>query len=160
MKEKILSLLCENSRLCNEEIAAILETTRSEVDKAIAELEADGIIRAYTCIIDKERISDDGVLALIELKVAPKAGRGFEEVAERISSYPEVESCSLLSGVCDLLVTVRGRSFKEVSSFVAGELAMIEGVSSTATQFVMKKYKELGVSLMGDEDDGRGRVSL
>lgn len=160
MNTKILKLLQRNARLSCEEIATALGIPERTVEEEIAKMECDGVIRAYACVIDEEKVRGGGVTALIELKVTPKAGRGFEDVAERISGYPEVESCALLSGVCDLLVTVRGESFKEVSSFVANELAMIDGVSSTATQFVMKKYKEMGVALIGEDDDGRGRISL
>ncbi len=160
MNKEILMLLEKDARLSCEDIAAALDIPTKEVEREIADMESAGIIRAYRCVIDKDSVDIGCVTAMIELKVTPKAGRGFEYLAERIAKYPEVEYCALLSGVCDLIVTVRGRSFKEVSSFVANELAMIDGVSSTATQFVMKKYKELGVSLFGDDDDGRGRISL
>ena len=103
-------------------------------------MEAEGIIRGYKTIIDRERIDENSVSATIELKVVPKAERGFEEVAERIALYPEVESVSLMSGGCDLSVVVTGKTFRDVSTFVAKELATIDSVTATATQFIMMRY--------------------
>lgn len=160
MNEKILKLLENNARISAADIATALDMQAREVEREIAEMERCGIIRGYKCVIDKEKLSDDSVTAIIELKVTPTAGLGFEEVAEKISHYEAVESVSLLSGACDLTVTVRGKSFREVASFVAKELATIDSVTSTATQFVMRRYKELGVELFGSEDDGRGKISL
>ena len=160
MKEKILRLLEKEARLTNEEIGAALNLSAEEVKRAIGELEASGAIRGYRCIVDRDALDSSSVTAIIELKVIPRAGRGFEYVAEIISGYPMVEYCALLSGGSDLIVSVRGESLREISHFVSRELALIDGVTSTSTQFVMKKYKELGVCLFGDEDDERGRVSL
>lgn len=160
MNSKILKLLEGCARISNEDIATALGMEVREVKEKIADMEREGVIRGYKCIVDRERADDTAVNAIIELKVVPKADVGFEEVAERISKYPNVESVSLVSGVCDLLVTVRCKSLQEVSSFVAKEIATIDGVSSTSTQFIMRKYKELGVELFGSEDDGRSKISL
>ncbi len=160
MNTKILKLIENNARLDAGDIAAATGLSEDEVRKEIAAMERAGIIRGYKSIIDWGEADQTGVVAIIELKVVPAAGFGFEEVAEKIAKYSSVESVYLMSGICDLLVTVRGRSFKEVCSFVAEELAVIEGVSSTSTQFVMRKYKEWGVELTGNEDDGRGKISL
>jgi len=160
MKEKVLALLKLEARLTNKQIAAALGASEEQVSKTISELEASGIIKGYRCIVDKSAISPPEVTAIIELKVLPKAGRGFEYVAEIISGYPQVEACALLSGASDLMVTVRGGSIQEISEFVYKELALIDGVTSCSTQFIMKQYKELGVAFFGDDDDGRGRVSL
>lgn len=160
MKEKILRLLEKEARLTNEQIAVALGIPENNVQEAISELEQSGVIRGYRCIVDREAVSPNEVCAIIELKVIPRAGRGFEYVAEIISGYPQVEYCALLSGISDLIVSVRGKSLQEVSAFVSGQLAMIDGVTATSTQFVMRKYKELGVCLFGDENDGRGRISL
>ena len=111
-------------------------------------------------IIDWEKVEDHTVSAIIELKVIPQAGVGFEGVASRIAKYPNVESVSLMSGSCDLTVVVKGRTLHEVSSFVAKELAVIDGVTSTATQFIMRRYKEMGVELITGDDDGRSKISL
>ncbi|MBR3681064.1 MAG: Lrp/AsnC family transcriptional regulator [Clostridia bacterium] len=160
MNVKILKLLENNARMSEASIAAAVGITEKEVKEEIREMQDAGIIRGYKGVIDWERVDGASVSAIIELKVVPKAGLGFEEVAEYISRYPEVESVSLMSGACDLTVIVKGTTFRDVSSFVAKELAVIDGVTSTATQFIMRRYKEFGVELMGSEDDGRGKISL
>lgn len=160
MNVRILKLLENNARMSEASIAAALGITEDEVKREIADMQNAGIIRGYKGVIDWEKVDGASVSAIIELKVVPKAGLGFEEVAEYISHYPEVESVSLMSGACDLIVTVKGTTFRDVSSFVAKELAVIDGVTSTATQFIMRRYKEFGVELMGNEDDGRGKISL
>lgn len=160
MNVKILKLLEKNARITNEEIATVTGLSVDEVRSEIGSMEAEGIIRGYKGVIDWERVDRAMVSAIIELKVTPKAELGFEEVAERIASYPEVESVSLMSGACDLTVVVKGRTFHEVASFVSRELAVIDSVTSTATQFIMRRYKEFGVELFGNEDDGRGKISL
>nr|MBQ8891011.1 Lrp/AsnC family transcriptional regulator [Clostridia bacterium] len=160
MNIKILKLLENNARMSPESIAAALGMELGEVVSEISEMERVGIIRGYKGVIDWEKVDGAAVSAIIELKVVPKAQLGFEEVAEMISRYPEVESVSLMSGACDLIVTVKGTTFRDVSAFVAKELAVIDGVTSTATQFIMRRYKEFGVELTSTEDDGRGKISL
>ena len=160
MNKKILKLLEKNARISDADIAVITGLSEKEVKEEIKAMEAEGIIRGYKGIIDWEKIDTDMVSAIIELKVTPTAGLGFEDVAERIARYPEVESVSLMSGACDLIVTVRGKTFHEVSAFLAKELAVIDSVTSTATQFVMRKYKELGCELTLSERDERGFISL
>ena len=159
MNTKILKLLEKDARMSADDISVITGLDVKEVEREIAEMERDGIIRGYKGVINWEAVDSAMVSAIIELKVTPKAGLGFEEVAEVISRYPEVESVSLMSGACDLTVIVKGRTFHEVSSFVAKELATIESVTSTATQFIMRRYKEFGIELFGNEDE-RGTISL
>ena len=137
MNLKILNLIENNARISDADIATIVGLTEKEVKAAIRDMEAQGIIRGYKTVIDREKLSDDAVSATIELKVVPKAERGFEEVAERIALYPEVESVSLMSGGCDLSVVVTGKTFREVSAFVSKELATIDSVTATSTQFIM-----------------------
>ena len=160
MNEKILKLLEKNARMACEDIATAVGLTTEEVEREIAEMEREGIIRGYKGVIDWEKVDSSSVSAIIELKVTPKAGLGFEEVAERIAKYPSVESVSLMSGACDLTVVVTGNTFQEVSLFVAKELALIDSVTSTATQFIMRRYKEFGIELTNSEEDGRGAISL
>ena len=160
MNIKILKLLEKNARMAIADIATVTELTEEEVRREIAEMEKAGIIRGYKGVIDWEKVNTGSVSAIIELKVTPKAGLGFEEVADRIAKYPAVESVSLMSGACDLTVVVTGKTFQEVSSFVAKELAVIDSVTSTATQFIMRRYKEFGVELINNEQDGRGAISL
>lgn len=160
MNKKILKLLEKDARMTYAEIAAVLDSDEATVKAQIAEMERAGIICGYKGVINWERVSTDRVSAIIELKVAPKAGLGFEEVAERIAKYPEVESVSLMSGAYDLNVVVRGKTFQEVAMFVSRELAVIDSVTSTSTQFVMRRYKEFDVSLVAADTDGREIVSL
>ena len=136
------------------------EISEEEVSSRIATLEKSGIIRGYKGVVDWERVDPDRVSAIIELKVTPKAGFGFEEVAARVAKYPQVESVSLMSGAYDLNVVVSGKTFHEVTSFVSRELAMIDSVTGTGTQFVMRRYKEYNVELLDNEDDNRGKISL
>ena len=157
---KILKLLEANARMNNADIAIVTDITEEEVNERIASLEKSGVICAYKSVIDWEKVDTDSVSAIIELKVTPKAGFGFEEVAMRVAKYPEVESVYLMSGAYDLNVVVKGRTFHEVSNFVSRELAMIDSVTSTGTQFVMRRYKEYKVELIGDEEDGRSKISL
>ena len=157
---KILKLLEANARMENEDIATVTDLTEDEVVARIAALEKAGIICAYKSVIDWEKVDTDSVSAIIELKVTPKAGLGFEEVAARVAKYPEVESVYLMSGAYDLNVVVKGKTFHEVSNFVSRELAMIDSVTSTGTQFVMRRYKEYKVELIGDDEDGRSKISL
>ena len=157
---KILKLLEANARMENEDIATVTDLTEDEVTARIAALEKAGVICAYKSVIDWEKVDTDSVSAIIELKVTPKAGLGFEEVAARVAKYPEVESVYLMSGAYDLNVVVKGKTFHEVSNFVSRELAMIDSVTSTGTQFVMRRYKEYKVELIGDDEDGRSKISL
>ena len=160
MNNKILRLIENNARMSVQDIATAVSTDAAEVATAIREMENAGIIRGYKTIIDREKLDENTVSATIELKVVPKAERGFEEVADRIARYPEVESVSLMSGGCDLSVVVTGKTFREVSTFVAKELATIDEVTATATQFIMKRYKDHGLLLTDEEIDDRDTVSL
>ena len=160
MNKKILKLLENNARMSIEDIAAVTGLTERETAARIAEMEDCGVIRGYKGIIDPIKAEDTSVSAIIELKVIPKAGLGFEAIASHIAQYPNVESVFLMSGACDLCVIVKCKSFHDVSSFVAKELAIIDGVTSTATQFIMRRYKDFGVELISADEDGRGNVSL
>ena len=160
MNSKILRLIENNARMSDEDIATAVGASVAEVKAAIRDMEQSGIIRGYKTIIDREKLDENAVSATIELKVVPKAERGFEEVAERIALYPEVESVSLMSGGCDLSVVVTGKTFRDVSIFVAKELATIDAVTATATQFIMRRYKDHGVLLTDEDMDERDTVSL
>lgn len=160
MKRKLLKLLNKNSRTSLEDLATMLGRPAEEIASAIDEMEKQGVIRGYKAVIDWERLDNTYVSALIELQVTPKATLGFEEVAEKIADYPEVESVYLMSGGYDLTVIVKGKSFHEVAMFVAKELAPMESVTSTATHFVLRRYKELDVRLCDSKCDDRGLYSL
>ena len=157
---KILKVLAKNGRAEAEDISAITGLSGTEVAARIDGMEKSGVIRGYKTVIDWDKVDPDRVSAVIELKVTPKAGFGFEEVAEKIAKYPEVESVSLMSGAYDLHVVVKGKTFHEVTNFVSRQLAMIDSVTSTATQFVMRRYKEFDVELISSDDDGRGKIFI
>lgn len=160
MNRKLLKLLSKDARTGVSELAVMLGMQEDEVQREIDAMEAAGVIRGYKAVVDWERLNDAYVSAIIELKVTPKAGQGFEEIAARIMKYPEVESVYLMSGVYDLNVVVKGRTLHDVAHFVAKELSTLESVTSTATHFVLRRYKELDVELMGDHADERGSYLL
>ena len=161
MKNEILRLLSKDARISNKEIAVAIGAGEATVAELIGEMEAAGIIKGYKCIIDREKLDADGaVSAIIELKVTPQAEFGFDDVAKEIASYPQVEAVSLMSGGCDLSVIVNAPSFREVATFVAEELAVIDAVTSTSTQFIMRRYKEFGVELFDGEGDERSVLLL
>ncbi len=160
MNVKLLKLLSKNARYTVEDLATMTGCSEEEIKKDLAELEKEGMIRGYKTVIDWERMDSAYVSAIIELKVTPKAGLGFEEVARRVMKYPEVESVYLMSGGYDLSVVVKGKTFQEVALFVAKELSTIDSVLSTSTHFVLRRYKELDVELFGEDGDDRGNFSL
>lgn len=159
MKEKLLALLDEDARYTAAELATMLGVSEQEVRAQISDLERGGIIRGYKTLIDWASVDDVHVTAIIELKIVPQADAGFEEVAQRISQFEHVESVYLVSGGYDLCVTVTGQSFQKVAMFVAKRLATMDEVTSTATHFVLRRYKEMGVTMCDIADD-RGRISL
>lgn len=154
--DKILKLLNDNARLTTEQMAVMLNMSEGEVDTAIAQLEQDGVVRGYKPLIDWEKTGEELVTAVIELNIAPSKDEGFDGIARTIMSFDEVESLSLMSGGHDLMVTVNGRTFKDVAMFVAKRLSSLPGVLGTATHFVLKKYKERGVLFTDEEQDERG----
>lgn len=156
---ELISLLRQNARFSNEQLAEMLGTTADDVENQIQKLENDGIIKGYSVIIDENRADKDMVIANIELKVTPQRDYGFDELAKTIMMYDEVEAVSLMSGAYDLLVTVKGRNFKKIALFVAQRLATIEGVLSTATHFVLKTYKEKGIFIEDEEADERSMIA-
>ena len=160
MNTKLLKLLNKDSRMSHQTLATMLGTTEEAVAAEIAQMEKDGIIRGYKAVIDWDKLDSAYVSAIIELKVTPKAGLGFEEVAAKVAKYPQVESVYLMSGGYDLSVMVKGKSFQDVAMFVAKELSTIDSVISTATHFVLRRYKELDVELITDTVDDRGNFSL
>ena len=158
MKYEILKLLAKNARYTVKEMAVMLDIAEKDVESAIAELEKDGLIKGYKAVIDWEKLDSAYVSAIIELNVVPKAGLGFEEVAEKIMKYDEVESVYLMSGVYDLNVVVKGKTLHDIAKFVAKELATIDSVTSTTTHFVMRRYKEMDVELISMDEDDRGQI--
>ncbi len=156
--DRLLALLEENGRISLEELAVMLDCSPQEVAKKIDTYEADGIIKGYRAMINHDRIDDGRVQALIELKVAPKRDVGFDHVARQIANLSEVEGVQLISGGYDLLLTISGKSFHEIASFVAKRLSPIDSVLSTATHFILNTYKKDGVIYAEQERDERGMI--
>lgn len=159
MREQILEMLYNNSKLSAEEIAVMLGYSAEEIREEISAMEKEGIICGYTTMINWDKVENEKVTAFIEVKVAPQRGLGFDKIAERIYRFDEVESVSLMSGAYDLSVTIEGRTMKDVAIFVHEKLAPLESVLSTATHFVLRKYKEHGVVLV-DEKKTSGRMKI
>ena len=153
--EKILEALSANGKAGDKEISILTGIPEPEVSKCIKKLEKDQIILGYRTMINWQRIRSDDVKALIEVKVMPERKVGFDAVAETIFRFPEVGSVSLISGGYDLLVQVDGKSLREVAQFVSAKLATINGVQSTVTHFLLKKYKEDGIILVETADSKR-----
>ena len=160
MKQEILKLLEKNARLSTSDISKMLGQSEEEVIRVIGELEADKIICGYNAIINWDKVNDEKVDALIELKVTPQRGTGFDKIANRIAKFDEVNSIYLLSGGYDFMVEIKGRSMKEVSQFVFDKLATLDTVQSTATHFVLKKFKDHGISFEDKPKEKRSNIVL
>lgn len=159
MREKILSIIERNSRIDMRELAVLLGMEEIDVINEIAAMEKEGVICGYHTLIDWEKTYIEKVSALIEVKVTPTRGEGFERIAERIYKYPEVHAVYLISGAYDLLVTLEGKSLKEVSKFVSDKLSTLDSVLSTATHFILKKYKDHGTILTKKYEDKRELIT-
>jgi len=159
MREKILSIIERNSRIDLKELAVILGAEETDVVNEMAAMEKEGIICGYHTMIDWEKTSVEKVTALIEVRVTPQRGQGFDNIAERIYKYQEVNSVYLISGGYDLLVTLEGKSLKEVSAFVSDKLSALDTVLSKATHFILKKYKDHGTILTKKHEDTREKVT-
>ena len=155
MREKILGIIEKNSRIDITELAVILGTDEIEVANELKAMEEERVICGYHTLIDWEKTNIEKVSALIEVRVTPQRGQGFDKIAERIDKYPEVNSVYLISGGYDLLVTLEGKTLKEVSAFVSDKLSTLDTVLSTATHFILKKYKDHGTILANTYDDER-----
>ncbi|MBP3937112.1 MAG: Lrp/AsnC family transcriptional regulator [Clostridia bacterium] len=153
--DKLLKLLDTNARLSNAELAVMTGSTEDAVAKQIAAWEKDGVIRAYKALVDWDRTDREYVTAIIELRVTPKRDAGFEAIAQTIAAWEEVESIYLMSGGYDFSIVVTGRTFKEVAMFVANRLSTLDSVVSTATHFVLRRYKEKNVMYAAEEKDER-----
>ncbi len=156
--DKLLKLLDTNARLTGAQLAVKQDRPASQVNEALARLEKEGVVRGYKPLIDWEKAGEELVTAIIELNIAPTKDEGFDGIAKTILAFDEVEGLALMSGGHDLMVTVTGRSFKEVAMFVAKRLSSLDGVLATATHFVLKKYKERGVLFTDEERDERGNL--
>ncbi|MBO5746892.1 MAG: Lrp/AsnC family transcriptional regulator [Clostridia bacterium] len=160
MNVKLLKLLCKNARYTVHELSVMTGLSEDDVKSQVSEMEKEGLIRGYKAVIDWERLDSAMVSAIIELKVEPQPDVGFEQIAEQVKKYPEVETVYLMSGGYDLCVIVKGKTFQEVAMFVAKQLAPMKYVVSTATHFILRRYKELDIELIGDNKDDREKISF
>lgn len=152
----IVRILQQNARISNTELGEILGISPDEAEAEIKRLENEGVIRGYSVIVDDELYDKSTVYATIELKVTPQRDCGFDDIAKTIMMYDEVESVNLMSGAYDLAVEVKGNNLKDVALFVSERLSTIDGILSTATHFILKKYKEKGIFIDREETDERG----
>src|ERR1051325_5416292 len=157
--DQLLELLRENAALTADQLSKMLNLPAAEVAARIATYEKDQVILGYRTVLNEEKLGVDLVRAVIEVKITPERGGGFDRLAERIAKYAEVNSCYLMSGGYDLLVIVEGNTLREVATFVSEKLATIQGVLSTATHFMLKPYKEQGVLMTPERNEERLAVT-
>jgi DNA-binding Lrp family transcriptional regulator len=153
--EQLLKILRDNAALSPAQLAPLLNLPEAEVAARIKAYEKDEVILGYRTILNEEKLGLELVRAVIEVKITPERGGGFDRLAERIAKYDEVKSCCLMSGAYDLLVVVEGESLKEVATFVSEKLATVQGVLSTATHFMLKPYKDQGVLMKPERPEER-----
>ena len=155
MRDELLSIIEKNSRIDFSELAVLLGASEGDVLKELESLEKEGVICGYHTLINWEKTTIEKVMALIEVKVTPQRGRGFDNIAERIYNYPEVKAVYLISGGYDLLVILEEKTLKEIAGFVSDKLSTLDSVLSTATHFILKKYKDHGTILNKESKDER-----
>ena len=155
MRDELLSIIENNSKIGLKDLAVLLGKEEIDVANEITSLEKDGVICGYHTLIDWEKTSIEKVTALIEVRVTPQRGQGFDKIAERIYNYPEVRAVYLISGGYDLLVIIEEKTLREISNFVSDKLSTQESVLSTATHFILKKYKDHGTILAKPAKDER-----
>lgn len=155
MREELLSIIEKNSRIGLDELAVLLGVKEVDVLAEFEALEKEGIICGYHTLIDWDKTSIEKVMALIEVRVTPQRGQGFDSIAERIYNYPEVRAVYLISGGYDLLVILEEKSLREIANFVSDKLSTLDSVLSTASHFILKKYKDHGTILAKKHEDER-----
>lgn len=153
MRTEILSIIEKNSKISLKELSMMLNMEEIDIANEIQKMEEEGIICGYHTLINWEKTSIEKVNALIEVRVTPQRGKGFDNIAQRIYKYPEVKSVYLISGGFDLLVTLEEKSLKEIAQFVSEKLSTLESVLSTATHFILKKYKDNGTILTSEQNN-------
>ncbi len=155
MREKILTYIERNSRVNLKDLAILLGTDEAMIANEIAAMEKEGVICGYHTLIDWDKTGSEKVTALIEVKVTPQRGQGFDKIAERIYNYPEVDCVYLISGGFDFMVMIEGKTMRDVAQFVSDKLSPQESVLSTATHFILKKYKDHGSVMVHQSKDER-----
>ncbi len=160
MEKQLLELIEDNAKLSNEDLAKLLNVEEKEIEKALEDLNKKNIIIGHKTLIDWDKTDVDKVTAIIEVNVTPQRGGGFDKIAERIYRFNEVTACYLMSGGYDIAVIIEGRTMKEVALFVAMKLSPLESVNSTATHFILKKYKDMGQIFEKGKKDERIKITL
>lgn len=158
--DKLAKLLFKNARYSVADLAAMLDTTEEDVAQRMKKLEADGVVNGYKALINWEKLGDKRITALVELKVTPQPDAGYEELAKKIMQFDEVSDLYLMSGSYDFLVTVKADDLQSAAMFVSHRLAPIEGVTSTATHFMLRNYKQMGVRICYSNKDDRRIMSF
>ncbi|ATZ61320.2 MAG: Lrp/AsnC family transcriptional regulator [Methanosarcinales archaeon Met12] len=159
-EEKILRILEDDARVGAGEIATMVGASESQVKKSIEKMEKEGIIRRYKTIINWDKVGKDYVYAMIEVKITPERGVGYDAIAERIAKFPEVISVRLISGGHDLSLLVKGQTMRDVAFFVAEKIAPLEQIQGTVTHFILRTYKEGGDIFYGKEEPKRLAITL
>ena len=158
MEEKILNYIEKNSRIDLHELAVLVDADEASVMNALEELESKNIICGYHTLINWDKVGVEKVKALIEVRVTPQRGMGFDKVAEHIYHYPEVNALYLISGGFDFMVIIEGKTLREVSEFVSAKLSPLESILSTKTNFILKKYKDHGTVMQAGHKDERALI--
>ena len=160
MREKILHYIEKNARIDLKDLAVMLQCDEAAVMNELEAMESERIICGYNSLIDWDKAGIEKVMAMIEVRVTPQRGMGFDKVASRIYNYPEVRSVYLISGGFDFMVILEGKTLREVAEFVSNKLSTLESVLSTKTNFILKKYKDYGTIMVEEPTDERMKVSL
>ena len=160
LRTKILDYIEDNARVSTKELAVLIGEDEAAVEEEISRMEKENIICGYNSMINWDKVGVEKVTALIEVRVTPQRGMGFDNVAKMIYEYPEVNSVYLISGGFDLMVTIEGMTLKEVSSFVSDKLSPMESVLSTKTNFILKRYKDHRIIMTEEKEDEREMVSF
>lgn len=158
-REELLSLLCENARYSTTDLARLTDADEREVERIIEDLEAEGVVRGYQAVVDWRRTDAEPVRALVECNVTLDRETGYDDIAERLVGFPQVESLRLVSGEYDFSMTVEAETMSEVSRFVSEKVAPVPEITQTVTHYLMESYKERGIELGGGDDDERLSVS-
>ncbi|MCL2863921.1 MAG: Lrp/AsnC family transcriptional regulator [Lachnospiraceae bacterium] len=159
LRDDILHQLEDNGRIDLSTLAVLIGSDEARVANEVAQMEKEKIICGYSALIDWDKTGIERVTALIEVRVTPQRGEGFDKIAARIYNFPEVESCYLISGGYDLMVILDGRTLKEVSMFVSEKLSSLEAIISTSTHFILKRYKDNGIVMAASKEAERMLVS-
>ena len=160
MHNAILKMLENNSRIDLHDLAIMMGTDETRVYQEIEKMEQEGVICGYPTLINWDKTGEEKVTALIEVRVTPQRGQGFEKLAERITNYPEVRAVYLMSGAFDFAVFLEGKTLKDVAMFVTSKLSTLDAITGTSTHFVLKKYKDYGIIMMDRPKSSRMKVTL